>query len=109
MDDCGQELTPFDFRAGKPVTPEFDHNFVLRGGSGEPAVELCEPATGILLKIYTDQPGLQLYTGRPDCGVVLETQHFPDSPNHPDFPSTVLRPGETYTQNTIYRFEIFNH
>ena len=100
------EGTPFDFRAGKPVTPEFDHNFVLRGGSGEPAVELCEPATGILLKIYTDQPGLQLYTGRPDCGVVLETQHFPDSPNHPDFPSTVLRPGETYTQNTIYRFEI---
>ena len=103
------EGTPFDFRAGKPVTPEFDHNFVLCGGSGEPAVELCEPATGILLKIYTDQPGLQLYTGRPDCGVVLETQHFPDSPNHPDFPSTVLRPGETYTQNTIYRFEIFNH
>ncbi len=98
--------TAFDFREGKPVTPEFDHNFALRGASGEPACELSEPATGILLKIYTDQPGLQLYTGRPDCGVVLETQHFPDSPNHADFPSTVLRPGETYTQTTIYHFEI---
>ena len=97
--------TAFDFRAGKPVTPEFDHNFVLRGASGEPAVELCEPATGILLKIYTDQPGLQMYSGRPDCGLVLETQHFPDSPNQPYFPSTVLRPGESYTQNTIYHFE----
>ena len=100
------EGTPFDFRAGKPVTPEFDHNFVLRGAAGEPALELAEPSTGILLKIYTDQPGLQMYSGRPDCGLVLETQHFPDSPNHPGFPSTVLRPGETYTQNTIYHFEI---
>ena len=97
--------TAFDFRAGKPVTPEFDHNFVLRGASGEPAVEVCEPATGILLKIYTDQSGLQMYSGRPDCGLVLETQHFPDSPNHANFPSTVLRPGESYTQNTIYHFE----
>ena len=99
------EGTAFDFRAGKPVTPEFDHNFVLRGASGEPAVEVCEPASGILLKIYTDQPGLQMYSGRPDCGLVLETQQFPDSPNHENFPSTVLRPGESYTQNTIYHFE----
>ena len=100
------EGTPFDFRAGKPVTPVFDHNFVLRGASGEPALELFEPATGILLKIYTDQPGLQLYSGRPEAGVVLETQHFPDSPNHGNFPSTVLRPGERYTQTTIYHFEV---
>ena len=100
------EGTSFDFRAGKPVTPEFDHNFVLRGAPSEPALELWEPATGILLKVYTDQPGLQMYSGKPDCGLVLETQHFPDSPNHPDFPATVLRPGENYTQNTIYRFEI---
>ncbi len=99
------EGTAFDFRAGKPVTPEFDHNFVLREASGEPALELFEPATGILLKVYTDQPGLQVYSGRPDCGLVLETQHFPDSPNHPDFPSTELRPGEKYTQTTIYHFE----
>ena len=98
--------TAFDFRTGKPVTPEFDHNFVLCGTSGEPALELWEPATGILLNVYTDQPGLQMYSGKPDCGLVLETQHFPDSPNHPDFPTTVLRPGENYTQNTIYRFEI---
>ena len=97
--------TPFDFRDGKPVTPEFDHNFVLRGASGEPALELYEPATGILLKIYTDQPGMQMYSGRPDCGLVLETQHFPDSPNHSNFPPTVLRPGETYSQTTIYHFE----
>jgi len=100
------EGTPFDFRAGKPVTPEFDHNFVLRGAPAEPALELCEPATGILLKVYTDQPGLQMFSGKPDCGLVLETQHFPDSPNHPDFPSTVLRPGEAYTQTTIYHFEV---
>lgn len=100
------EGTPFDFRTAKPVTPEFDHNFVLRGASGEPAVALYEPSNGIMLKIYTDQPGLQLYTGRPDCGVVLETQHFPDSPNHADFPSTVLRPGEKYSQTAIYHFEI---
>jgi len=97
--------TSFDFREGKPVTPEFDHNFVLRGAAGEPALELCEPATGIVLKVYTDQPGLQVFSGRPDAGLVLETQHFPDSPNHPAFPSTVLRPGENYLQNTIYRFE----
>ena len=97
--------TAFDFRDGKPLTTEFDHNFVLRGAPGEPALELYEPSTGILLKVYTDQPGLQLYSGRPDCGVVLETQHFPDSPNHPAFPPTVLRPGETYVQNTIYHFE----
>lgn len=101
------EGTPFDFRTAKPVTPEFDHNFVLRGASGEPAVELYEPSNGIMLKIYTDQPGLQLYTGRPDCGVVLETQHFPDSPHHADFPSTVLRPGEKYSLTAIYHFEIF--
>ena len=98
--------TPFDFRAGKPVTPEFDHNFVLRGASGEPALELFEPSTGILLKVYTDQPGLQMFSGKPDRGLVLETQHFPDSPNHPAFPSTVLRPGETYSQLSIYHFEI---
>lgn len=100
------EGTPFDFRTAKPVTPEFDHNFVLRGASGEPAVALYEPSNGIMLKIYTDQPGLQLYTGRPDCGVVLETQHFPDSPHQADFPSTVLRPGEKYSQTAIYHFEI---
>ena len=91
------EGTPFDFRTAKPVTPEFDHNFVLRGASGEPAVALYEPSNGIMLKIYTD---------RPDCGVVLETQHFPDSPHHADFPSTVLRPGEKYSQTAIYHFEI---
>lgn len=100
------EGTAFDFRAGKPVTPEFDHNFVLRGASREPALALYEPSTGILLKVYTDQPGLQLFSGKPDCGLVLETQYFPDSPNHPDFPSTELRPGENYTQTTLYCFEI---
>ena len=98
--------TPFDFRIGKPITPEFDHNFVLRGESGEPALELYEPSTGILMMVYTDQPGLQMYSGKPDCGLVLETQHFPDSPNHANFPSTLLRPGEVYSQTTIYHFEI---
>lgn len=100
------EGTPFDYRSPRPVEPVFDHNFVLRGAPREPALELCEPSTGIVLKIYTDQPGLQVYSGRPDCGLVLETQNFPDAPNHPGFPEAVLRPGENYTQNTIYRFEI---
>ena len=101
----------------------YDHNFVLRGKIGElhPAVVMRDPASGRVLEIWTDQPGLQMYGAQnftaalksktpgkplgPYAGIVFETQHFPDSPNHPEFPSTVLRPGETYRTVTEYRFK----
>lgn len=76
--------------------------------------ELCDPASGRVLTVTTTEPGLQLYTadhfdGRPygPCdGIALETQHFPDSPNRPEFPSTVLRPGEEYVSTTVYGFSV---
>ncbi len=99
----------------------YDHNWVLnsRGGSLALAASVYEPTTGRVLEVYTTEPGIQFYTGnfldgsitgRGDkvytkrYGFCLETQHFPDSPNKPDFPATVLKPGEKYTQTTIYKF-----
>lgn len=97
----------------------YDNNFVVRGeGLREHAV-LSAPGSGISLAILCDQPAVQFYTGnhltgglvgtsghtyRQTAGVALETQHYPDSPNHPDFPSTVLRPGEKLVTSTIWRF-----
>jgi len=124
--------TPFDFRAMKPIGRDirddneqlvlahgYDHNFVL-DGSGTRLVSVAEdPKSGRVLLTYTDQPGVQFYTGnflvgdlvgtggdtyRQSDGFTLETQHFPDSPNQPDFPSTVLKPGEEFTSTTIYGF-----
>lgn len=74
--------------------------------------ELYDPASGRVLTVTTTEPGMQLYTGDhfdagpfgPGEGIALETQHFPDSPNRPDFPSTVLRPGEEFTSETTYGF-----
>lgn len=101
----------------------YDHNWVLdnyRPHEIAPAAELYEPATGIRMRILTDLPGLQFYAGqgmdgretgkRGDrhafrTGIALETQNFPDAPNHPNFPSAVLRPGEVYSQHTVYAFE----
>jgi aldose 1-epimerase len=85
---------------------------------GAVAAEVYDPANGRVLEVITDQPGVQLYTGNFLDGSIgkggkaygrrtalcLETQHFPDSPNHPKFPSTELRPGEKYHTVTIYRF-----
>lgn len=102
----------------------YDHNFVLNRPSPEDttliqAARLHDPASGRVLTISTTEPGIQLYSGnlldstlagtsgriyRQSDGVALETEHFPDSPNHPDFPSTELRPGEEYTSTTIYAF-----
>jgi aldose 1-epimerase len=100
----------------------YDHNWVLdKTSEGEVSVaaEVYEPSTGILLTVLTDQPGVQFYSGNfmdgtdkgkygevhnYRTGFALETQHFPDSPNHPSFPTTVLRPGEEYTQHTVYAF-----
>lgn len=128
------EGTPFDFRTpkaiGRDIAAEdvqlanghgYDHNFVLNTGGDitRPAARVADPATGIVLEVLTDEPGLQVYVGNFLDGTVtgkkgkayghrsaicLETQHYPDSPNKPEWPSVVVRPGETYTSNCIYRF-----
>jgi aldose 1-epimerase len=100
----------------------YDHNWVLNPGSGKGlnvAARLLDPSSGRELTILTKEPGIQFYSGnfldgtlygtsgrqyRQGDGLALETQHFPDSPNKPDFPSTVLRPGETYRTTTVYAF-----
>jgi aldose 1-epimerase len=128
--------TPFDFRKGKPVGRDiraghpqqvqakgFDHNWVLdKGVTAKPEhiATLRDPRSGRTLKIATDQPGLQFYSGnfldgtltgtsgrtyRQGDGLCLETQHFPDSPNHASFPSTVLRPGQVYRTRTVHSFD----
>ncbi|WP_069173115.1 aldose epimerase family protein [Streptomyces griseus] len=106
--------TRFDFRLPKPVGAGYDTNYVLDGTGGEPVAELYDPASGRLLTVRTTEPGMQLYTADhldgqpfPPCaGIALETQHFPDSPNRPEFPSTVLRPGEEFTSTTVYGFSV---
>ncbi|MBI5693402.1 MAG: galactose mutarotase [Verrucomicrobia bacterium] len=99
----------------------YDHNFVFDSGGGRLARGglVFEPSSGRVLELWTTEPGVQLYTanhlngrltgksGRPyvkHAAFCLETQHFPDSPNQPDFPSTILRPGETFRSTTIFRF-----
>jgi aldose 1-epimerase len=119
------EGTPFDFRNDNneqlKLGKGYDHNFVLDSGGGKlaEAAEVYEPSTGRVLQVWTDQPGVQFYTGNFLDGTItgkegkvyqqrfalcLETQHFPDSPNHPKFPSTELKPGQKYHSVTIYRF-----
>ena len=94
-----------DYTHARPVYSEFDANMVLRhpGDTTVLAASLYAPDSGIRMDVYTDQPGLQVYT-RPTT-VCLETQLFPDSPNHAHFPSSVLRPGEIYRHRCIYRFK----
>src|SRR5262249_1750944 len=105
----------------------FDHNFVLAPGNGSGprvAAQVREPMSGRTMTVLTTEPGVQLYTGnfldgtrtgpggRPygrGAGLCLETQHFPDSPNQPGFPSTVLRPGERFRSTTIYQFGVDEH
>jgi len=120
--------TPMDFRAGRDIGSQigltesgYDHNFVLNDwdGSLRSAVSLYEPTSGRVLEILTTQPGMQFYSGNfldgsfigkngfayvKYAGLCLEPQHFPDAPNHSNFPSTVLRPGEEYRQSTVLRF-----
>lgn len=106
--------TRFDFRQARKVGAGYDHNFVLDGGvTGTPreVAELHDPASGRVLTVATTEPGLQIYTAdhlsapfAPGDGIALETQHFPDSPNHPDFPGTVLRPGGVFRSETVYGF-----
>jgi aldose 1-epimerase len=103
----------------------YDHNFVLdrtEGDSLQLAARVYEPATGRVMEVSTTEPGVQFYSGnfldgrlygasgrayRQSDGLCLETQHYPDSPNHANFPSTVLRPGDTYRTKTIYGFSTF--
>ncbi|MFJ9719326.1 aldose epimerase family protein [Streptomyces sp. NPDC101213] len=106
--------TRFDFRAAREVGGGLDHNFVLDKGLTDGPVEVAElydPASGRVLTVATTEPGIQVYTADhlgepfgPGAGVALETQHFPDSPNRPEFPSTTLRPGEAYRSETVYGF-----
>jgi len=129
--------TPFDFRQPKRVGQDidqqneqlthgsgYDHTFVINKKPGAPlqlAATLYEKTSGRLMKVFTEEPGLQLYTanflngsligksGRPYVkrgALCLETQHFPDSPNRPDFPNTILRPGQSYKTRTIYQFSV---
>lgn len=98
----------------------YDHNYVINGGgkSLTLAARVSEPTSGRVMEVWTDQPGVQLYTGNhvnvaagkggkpygKRSGFCLETQHFPDTPNKPEFPTTLLKPGETYRTTTIYKF-----
>lgn len=118
--------TPIGRHIGDPdpqivIGSGYDHNFVVRGAAGtlRLAARVTEPKDGRVLEVLTTEPGIQFYTanfmdgrvvgksGRPygkRHAFCLETQHYPDSPNKPTFPSTVLRPGETYRTTTVYRF-----
>ena len=129
--------TPFDFNTPKAISQDvtnfeneqikfgkgFDHNWVLntKGDIRQVAAKLTNPATGITLEVYTDEPGIQLYTGNFLDGTVkgkngivypqrasicLETQHSPDSPNKAHWPSVILEPGKTYTSHCIFKFGV---
>ncbi|KES04759.1 aldose epimerase [Streptomyces toyocaensis] len=108
--------TRFDFREARTAGTGYDDNFVLDKGVTATPVEVAElhdPASGRVLTVATTEPGMQLYTAdhigepfMPGDGIALETQHFPDSPNRPAFPSTVLRPGEVFRSETVYGFAV---
>ena len=126
--------TPFDFTVAKAIGKDvenadeqlkfgkgYDHNWALNKNDGKTAVaRIKSPISGIIMEVYTTEPGLQFYGGNFMTGVdkdgkggksyphrsafCLETQHFPDAPNHANFASTVLKPGETYATSTTYKF-----
>ena len=128
--------TPFDFTQPTAIGARinqkdeqlerghgYDHNLVLRrtGNGSELAARVHEPESGRVMEVYTTEPGVQFYSGnfldgtltgknghvyKLRYGFCLETQHFPDSPNQPSFPSTILQPGKTYTTRTMYKFSV---
>jgi aldose 1-epimerase len=130
------EGTPFDFRKPMKIGARiddkdeqiqfgggYDHNFVLNGEAGTMrlAAVASDSASGRVMEVLTTEPGVQFYTGNfldgsitgkngivynKRSGFCLETQHFPDSPNHQDFPTTILKPGETYQTTTVYKFTV---
>lgn len=93
--------TIFDLRSIAAPSFDIDHNFCLNADEG-PAV-VVESDAGIRMAVTTDAPGLQVFTGK-DIGIAIEPQHWPDAMHHAQFPSIELRPGETYRQNSTYRF-----
>jgi aldose 1-epimerase len=123
-----KELNKYlDFRIQKKIGYDiektlggYDHNYVLKKTPfHEPKARLYEPKSGRVMEVFTNQPGLQFYTGnfldgsikgkkgiryKRHAGLCLETQHFPDSPHHPQFPNTILYPGELFQSKTVYRF-----
>jgi aldose 1-epimerase len=123
--------TSMDFTTEKEVGKDiekikggYDHNYVInRNGSGlQKAATVYHPASGRFMEVWTTQPGIQFYTGNfldgtlkhtaqdakyiQHSGLCLETQHFPDSPNQPSFPNSILKPGETYHEVTVYKFSV---
>jgi aldose 1-epimerase len=126
--------TPLDFTQTKLIGKDlaqmtgapggYDHTFVLdppHAHAMTVAAEVCDPKSGRAMTISTTEPGIQFYTGnfldgtitgkggrayKKHDGLCLETQHYPDSPNHPEFPSTVLLPGQTYRTTTVHRFSV---
>ena len=125
--------TPLDFTKAKQVGRDiaelkkpglpggYDHNFIIdvtTPGALTPVAELYDPSSGRMMRVMTTEPGVQFYTANhlkdvpgkngevygPHAGLCLETQHYPDSPNHADFPTTILRPGETFKSKTIFGF-----
>ncbi len=121
--------TAMDFRKAKRVGQDidkvpggYDHNFVLnrKNDSLDLAASVYDPTSGRYLEVFTTQPGIQFYTGNflnglkgrtgkiyeKHAALCLETQHFPDSPNQPSFPNTILKPGETFNQETVYKFSV---
>lgn len=121
--------TPFDFTTPQPIGSQiaqvpggYDHNWVLRPATKlRSAASVYEPTTGRTLDVETTEPGVQFYTGNfldgsltgkagivygKHAGLCLETQHFPDSPNQPAFPNTILEPGQTLASTTVYRFGV---
>ena len=131
--------TPMDFTTAKRIGDDidkrdfeqialgngYDHNWILdtMGDITDPAVILTSPKTGIQLEVYTDEPGIQVYSGNfldgsvtgkhgivynQRAGICLESQHYPDTPHNPDWPSVVLRPGEKYTSHCVFAFSVNN-
>lgn len=128
--------TPFDFTVSKPVGKDinadddqlkkgkgYDHNWILNGKGLRSIAKVYHQETGRLMEVFTDEPGVQFYSGNFldgkfdtktggknefRTGFCLETQHFPDSPNQPSFPSTELKPGQKYQSKTIYKFSVKN-
>jgi aldose 1-epimerase len=94
----------------KPRPGGYDHNFVLNTDGKQPvlAARLTDPKSGRVMEVRTTEPGMQLYSGNhlKHGAVCLETQHYPDSPNQPEFPSTILRPGQTFKSTTIFAFSV---
>ncbi|MDR3406113.1 MAG: galactose mutarotase [Chthoniobacter sp.] len=125
---------PMDFTKAKTLAKDYaqmtgepggyDHNFIIdqpQANALTLAAEVYEPKSGRVMTVSTTEPGIQLYTGNylnrtvigkgekvywKNYGFCLETQHYPDSPNHPDFPSTVLRPGQTFRSTTVHQFSV---